>query len=399
MKRGMIRVALLLGFLQACYLARAGAAFPLEYKEFVNAQDPVAWMCGKWLGMAPVSSLRTGRLPEGVSLKSVPYLFVANLGGKDIRMLLERDHSPPRLYPDTDGDGDLSNEKPYLPVVSTAQNLEFGPISFPGRESGNTASVRVWIRAFRFGKVYPAGFWTGEPRLGEDSYRIAIADSDLDGRYDGLFSPTSHNINSQAFDYFAIDLNHDGEFQPVESGELFPLSKTIQVKGACYSVEIAPDGSKIGLEKAEPEFGSLDLGGSDAALLLWSDSGAHRLSGSGGRWQAPAGAYRLISLELNRKDETGATWTLRESQHPKNLDTFEIRAGETLAANIGPPLSARTTVTKRGQTVQIGFMLVGRAGEEYAPGALKDGSRVPAPKFKILDESGKVQASDSFQYG
>jgi hypothetical protein len=47
----------------------------------------------------------------------------------------------------------------------------------------------------------------------------------------------------------------------------------------------------------------------------------------------------------------------------------------------------------------IGLSVVGQGGETYSAGAQKDGALEPAPKFKILDESGKELASGQFQYG
>ena len=86
----------------------------------------------------------------------------------------------------------------------------------------------------------------------------------------------------------------------------------------------------------------------------------------------------------------------RSSREPRR---FDIAEGETTAFAAGPPLTLSAEVHRRGRDVSIGLILTGQGGETYIAGVAKNGTRLDPPKFKILDEKGKVLASGAFSYG
>jgi hypothetical protein len=68
---------------------------------------------------------------------------------------------------------------------------------------------------------------------------------------------------------------------------------------------------------------------------------------------------------------------------------------------IGPPLTpaAKPDSVQSGQ-ILINLFLVGQAGEQYSVGLqTADGVRLPPPKVKVLDESGKILAEGNSEYG
>jgi len=144
----------------------------------------------------------------------------------------------------------------------------------------------------------------------------------------------------------------------------------------------------------------LDLGLPGAELTVLCDLGLFILKGPDSKWLLPAGRYRTARVMLNRTDPKGDKWTLTGYYSGDKLGTFAITQGEMLAVKVGPPLAVKARPTRSGKaTVIISLSLTGQAGEEYSPGVEKNGETQPAPKFKILDESGKVLLSDSFEYG
>jgi hypothetical protein len=112
----------------------------------------------------------------------------------------------------------------------------------------------------------------------------------------------------------------------------------------------------------------------------------------------------LLSSEPSSRQEFGLTAL---SMAAENGDTWvlDLAKGQSVSglknsnAKPGPPLSVKTDVQARGRELSIGLLIEGQAGESYQPGALKNGSRVPPPAFKVIDESGKVLVAGQFHYG
>lgn len=102
---------------------------------------------------------------------------------------------------------------------------------------------------------------------------------------------------------------------------------------------------------------------------------------------------RLALAALSATDENGDKWTL---DLLKGQPPSRFRSG---TAKPGPPLLVKTDVRTRGRNVSIGLVVEGQAGEKYVGGAKKNAEQMPPPKFKIVDEAGKVLATGKFRYG
>ena len=350
-------------------------------------------------------------LPKGLSANA--YSFMLYTGGWQTWAVLDM-ASPPKLYVDTAGTGNLSAAEP-LPGSGPPEEPGFGPVAVPAAgPDGDMTTVRVRLRARDGGRLLGAsvaGYMAGTVNLGGQTCRAALVDHGLTGRYDAVADVSNPGRSEYAATALAIDLDGDGRFDDsLGSSECMPLLPGLRAKEAYYSVKVKPDGSSIRLEKIEPKFGTLDIGCPNAAVILLSDLGVLRLSGTEGKWQAPACRYRAVDIQVTRTDAAGAAWKLGDTGALGSLGRFEVRAGETLALKAGPPLEGKVEVkvVRYGDDVDgpeahksalIGFVLVGRAGEQYAPGILKGNSRLPPPKLRILDEAGKVLTAAQFEYG
>lgn len=108
---------------------------------------------------------------------------------------------------------------------------------------------------------------------------------------------------------------------------------------------------------------------------------------------APASRQEFGLTALSMAAENGDTWVL------------DLAKGQSVSglknknAKPGPPLLVKTDVQAVGLDLSIGLLVEGQAGESYQPGAMKNGSRVPAPTFNVIDESGKVMGRGQFHYG
>ncbi|MBN1975394.1 MAG: hypothetical protein JW787_17290, partial [Sedimentisphaerales bacterium] len=249
--------------------------------------------------------------------------------------------------------------------------------------------------------LHPVLYREGKVVLDGTSYRIGVVDGNFDGKYNGIFStPVSGRLPK--CDIFAIDLNGNQEYDyhPSVESEVMPLSRFIKVKDQYYSIQVVKDGGSIEFRKADIQFGTLDLGGEDVALYFWSDSMHYQIEGSRKTWQLPVGKYGVSSMKLSEKNSEGEKFDfVAPSSTTGQLASFEIKADQTTRIPLGKPKKIVTSMERVGEEIKLSFSLVGKAGELYIPGAEKDGEMIPEPKFKVIDESGKVVHSGKFEYG
>jgi len=332
-----------------------------------------------------------------------------------------------KLYVDRDADEDFSDETPVPGTPATLEPdgfasqmltatkqgdgdalhiYDFGSVLLPTTVAGGQTALKCRVFAAVAGSGRHAVLlWRdavrgGEVRVGEKSYRAVVVDVDCDGRFNGVVSLP---LSGSSPDALGIDLNGNGAFDTnVQSGdiELMPLSKMLCLTGTYYSIQVAPDGSVISLEKMEPKLGTLALATPGVELLVLGDCGYQRLAGGEKTWNLPVGIFMLLQIVLKATDQAGDTWMLTGHGTSKELQELRIAENETTTLpNFGPPFTSRAHTATMGDGLLISFSLAGNANEQYSPGAAKNGNQLPPPKFEITDESGKVVLAEAFQYG
>ena len=412
MRHALLAVAVA-GLLAAALPARAQGEFPLKYTD-AQGSDPVMMMARRVV--QPVAERPAGLKALPKEMTGEAKYFSIPLGDRQILAVVDAPKpqggaagaanpvvidpsKPAKLYVDTAGTGDLSTAQPLPPVGPENMGMS-GPVAI----TVGAATVKLRFGSVGNGQlmlVSPGGYMAGEVKLAEQTYRVAAVCNSSDGRYDKALQLPLSRASQPEFNILAIDLNQDGRFDPntLEAGEVMPLARMVKVKDVYYNVTLAPDGSSVRLEKADPGMGTIDVGSPDVEMMVLSDAGFQRFSGSGGKWQAPAGRYMALQVQLAKTDAQGAKWTLSGSGAGK-LENFEVRKGETLAMKLGPPLVTKVEATPAGEgTVSIGMALEGQSGERYAPGAAKTGAVQSPPELKILDQAGKVLATGKFEFG
>ncbi|HUW18699.1 MAG TPA: hypothetical protein VMW16_05305 [Sedimentisphaerales bacterium] len=113
-----------------------------------------------------------------------------------------------------------------------------------------------------------------------------------------------------------------------------------------------------------------------------------------------AGAYKLTQAKLRAEESQDKWWTIlcRDGRGRKQ-SRIQVTDGETTVLKLGPPLTVHPEVWRRGRDVSIGLSLIGQGGEHWIPQVLTPKKPLPAPRLKIVDESGNVLASGKFEYG
>ena len=411
--------------------ALAQGDFPLRYKQFHFSkgenvvQDPFP-MVSKWL-----SSKRETPpgLPEHLSGEKT-HTFLVRIAGKDLLMgtTLSRDPMT-KLFIDLDGDGTLSDENRVRRHPGRVQRW-YGPVQLPVIGPGGTWPARFNVATGSTQDDYlalvvnPAGYRTGKIRLGARTYTIAITDGNLNGRYNEACSGFDGDFEELDCDSLAIDLDNNGRFDP--DREVCPLTKTIYVRGVCYSLTVLPDGSKVRLKQVDPkfDFGELDVGDQGMELVLFSPAlGLIPLQGHQGKWKLPAGEYTVMFNRLHRTDSQGVKWSMTQrfkhkrkgsyvtltekaelsdegfhyhsiDRRPRSLKTqrFTVPTGGTARPKIGLPLRKVTYVTtdRAGRDMLVEFGLVGQGGEEYPAVATAKGHRYDRPDLQIIGEEGEI---------
>jgi hypothetical protein len=313
---------------------RAQGKFPLKYVD-APPNDPLvsgghpAWPA---LPSAPLEL----KVPPKDTAGGIRYFLI--LAGEKRLLAALVGSRPQRLYVDAAGSGDLSKAQP-LAESGKEGAPTFGPVAFSSGEQfqfcalAGSRLLTVLPAGYRTGEmtprggqafpvalledsaglhilmVTPAACMAGEVTLGGRVYRVALRMDTVSGRYDkALTLPAEPPGLRPPCTTFAIDLNQDGTFDNDirESGEAAPLAPMIEVRGVYYSVNVAPDGTSVRIKKAEPKMGTLDIDCADMTMIVFSDSGWHRLQGSGGKWQVPAGRYTAYGVTICRTDASGA---------------------------------------------------------------------------------------------
>ena len=380
----------------------------LKFKSVSNQDDVLVGLSAQYLYGTKDKPSELKDLPKG--LTAVYACFLAELAGRSTPAVLDSYGKPERsrLYVDTNGDGCLSNEKSYRPKIikhskHIATEYKFGPIVMKSRGVEGELVTRFYATAYGTRLAFfPAGYQIGKVGLGKNTYTVAVVDGNLDGRYDKVFSLPLRDPYCPGCDLFVIDLNRNGKkwhYSLSGPSEVMPLARMLKLKNTYYGIDVAPDGTSIAFKKVQPEFGTLDVGGANVKLKLWSDAAEQYLFGSEESWQIPPGTYSARFIELNEIDSERNAWTFRSYSDAGSLHDFEIRTGQTTSFKIGPPFSIKTEAKQVADRVSIGLKLEGCAGERYSLPVMKGGKRLPAPTFKIFSESGKVLVPGQFEYG
>ena len=341
-------------------------------------------------------------MPKGISDKLA--YCQHQIEGKPLIFILDSGGEKAKLYIDTDMDGDLSDEKPKTgkPGLENEGETNFDKVTIKVKVDGKETEiniipkVRIYEnRGYLFLK--PGSVRVGKAKLGDKTYMVGLADSDIDGRYDSFMKGDWGDS-----DMMGIDLDRDGSIVRSydNKSEVSPLMKMVKVDDSYYEVDIATDGSSIEFKKAK-KFGTLDIKSPELVSLgLLSTNGFFRLNKGEGGWQVPVGTYQTIYLALIKKDKDGIEWTLDGSRYgSEKLKALEIVEGKTTTISAGLPLVMKPDVQVNNETVAINCNVIGKAGERYGGGASKNGKTQPAPTFKIVDKDGKEIVSDSLKYG
>ena len=132
--------------------------------------------------------------------------------------------------------------------------------------------------------------------------------------------------------------------------------------------------------------------------------------------EVPAGTYRLVGYQVQRKDDGGNLWHLRGTG-ARNGPELDLPAGGSLTLSYGEPFTVKITATRLGRKntpltqARLTCRVTGAGGERitdlrsttYNPSAVarsKSSRHRPLePKYMVRTGDGKIVAVGSFRYG
>lgn len=343
-------------------------------------------------------------LPMGAG-KDIRY-FSLRIGTEDRFIMVDARtdlKSPYVLFADTNGDLRFSDEKAHLAKSIPegwfgTDRFRFGPVTLTRQEGSRKIDVSFHVSTTEGDNlsIYPFQYLRGELSLAGATYAVSVIDGNLDGRYD--ISPFTSQIRPAGLDSISF-VCKDGSPDTQRYSGLLPLTKTVRLGDNYFDIQLDPVGKDIKLTPAKMDYGTLAVNGTDVRLRLWSNIAGQTLFGSES-WKLPAGQYRILSLETFQRDSKGI-WSLTASGYPSSMSSFAIGPDKTTTLQVGGVIRIRTSATrsKTGGDYLISYQYVGQGGELYGPSLYRNGQRQPAPGIRILDEKGKVLATDRLKYG
>lgn len=121
------------------------------------------------------------------------------------------------------------------------------------------------------------------------------------------------------------------------------------------------------------------------------------LTSTTGIWELPSGTYEVKSFLL-RKVSEGHKYAIKGASVPVKYQRMDVSSALPLEMKLGPPLTLSIMVDVKKKVVSIRACLTGREDETYLP-ALMQGNRPDAPpKFRLVDDTGKVLNTGKSEY-
>ena len=415
MKRGYINIIMGLLICSTSIVYTAFAAEPevqtiqMEVYEDSNVSDLTGYGNCQWLYPLETPKEKLEGLAEFKSDK--PYYYAAVYGdGQDNTFSLVIDESGGSgtgynvLYVDSNNNNriDKTGEKHDFSMsgLTTAD-------SFPLRVRLDvSAGDRIIPYYFAFtafnytdeknpdSKVHAnarnSSIMTGKADFDGKTYKIALADLNSNGLYNdtelGLFRG----------DRLFVDFNGDGKFK---RDEKFPYGKYTKILGKWYSITARPGGMNLKIAHAKPQLGTVKGFDYVKSLTLRSPEQSQTLDMEAEKPEAIAGKFKMAAVRLQISGEKPNDTWYAEGSYPDKPEIVIPAGGEYKMQRILPLQVSITPSRKDSDTqetvIELTLDIKGCDGSVFRCPRLAR----PVSAFEILDSSGKVVASEKFEYG
>jgi hypothetical protein len=318
------------------------------------------------------------------------------------------------IYIDANNNENLTDDRKLLgtPVPRRHNALEFPLVEVSVETGGREYPYYLRPAARTYSErasVYlsPFSYCLGELTFGNRAYQVALFDYNMNGLFNDVHAvPSESERRGQIYtsgDVLVFDLDGDGKFYDSAhntSDLQRRLGKYISFGDTCYEMDVELHGRTITVRETEAPCGYIKTKHSDYWVELLGDTGPLKLNSSESTGRVPVGEYRLATCSIETQDDEGVTWRILGRGNWRQ-PVIEVNRNRKAALEFGPPLTARITLTKQRDVLEIGLDVTGQRGEMYPP---RDFRRLgkglpPAPRFEVRDERGNIVVSSDFEYG
>ena len=293
-----------------------------------------------------------------------------------------------RLFIDSDGDGNLSDEQPLKAYRTEHRYTYFGPVKvvFDG-EDGPVSyhlNLQFYNREDRKRLYVNSGCWyEGRIEIGDEKKYCVL----IDYNANGIFNDKS--LNSGEGDRIRIGKkdSRDSRF----------VGNFIEVEGVLYELDVARDGAYVVLSKAEDvTFGQIQMPETITEFAAGGENGLFKVNLKKGAGELPVGKYRIDHWQIERKDKSKNTWKLT-GRYFGDKGNFDVSDSSVAKLDIGEPVLSSMRVQKKGKRYSFNQELKGKLGERID--LRRNGNRPRAPKVHIKSVTGKYDRTYSLEYG
>ena len=293
------------------------------------------------------------------------------------------------LYIDSDCDGSLKDETAVKANSKDEYYNTFGPVKvlLEGNDGPTAYHLNFMLFKYEAGKqqlyVSSACWYEGEIAVAGEKKRCVLNDADADG----AFNDTSKN-------YYEADRIVTGE-GPNEVTAI--VGKFLQVSGKLYRLEVARDGAYIKIHSADDAvLGVIKMPSEINELTAAGENGLLKVLPKNGTGSIPEGKYRIHRWVIERNDGKGDNWRM-EGQDFRESGDFEVKKGSTAYLAVGEPITSKMDAQVKRGKYAFSHSLTGRLGERAA--LMKNNTRAPAPKLRVISKDRKFDRSYNFEYG
>jgi hypothetical protein len=278
------------------------------------------------------------------------------------------------------------------------------------------------------GYLLAAAYRVGEITLDGKRHKVALLDSNSNGRFDDqIVIDTGGRLPSgrtyaRVGDMVLVDPGKG--VPPNEAGFVYGdqyrqhLSKLFRIGDKFYDVKVSPTGDRLTLTSSNLKVGYLTNPNSPSTAAIFGGHGVLPIRFQKDRPAAvPEGQWKLLSCRIvisGWKPPPEKTKEPKPGQKDTNKacevtafgtdksPAVTVRAGKTAAMPFGPPykpvVEANEARWKGGTEVKLSMSLVGGGGE-VVDDLMIDGSRPPKPQLILCDPKGQIVEKGSLEYG
>jgi hypothetical protein len=293
-----------------------------------------------------------------------------------------------RLFIDSTGNGRLDDKTPVSARIdSNAALFPAAPVMFKSEDGRIT--YHLIFRFYQY-ETSPAqllvasgGWYEGTVNFNGVKKRVTLVDGNVNG--------TFNDMAASPYDSDRLQVSGD------KVSERF-LGKLLELDGKYFSVEVARDGAFIKVRPAENvTLGPVHVPENISEFTAFGENGHFVRQPEKGRFTLPAGKYRMVGWDINRKDEKGAAWTLSGYSFPDTAN-FEVTTGDAAALDIGEPVQAVLAATEQADR-QINFSLKFVGHQKESIQMLRGTERPAGPKLTLTNAAGSLVGTATFEFG